>query len=141
KADITPMRKVTPAMERITEDEHFNEIRKRLKDVVQAWNEAVSEVRPGEKNLEITPEREQKIFELRTWGRSADADGRELATSQCVYESIRESVKDSRYTGPKLDLRQNRELHEDALSALVQVKYRNSSKGRYGEGNKNENHG
>ncbi len=129
KVSITPQRPMTLAEETSMEDENWVEIRKCIDEVVEAWNKVAGP------NLQISDERKEEIFQLRSWGKSADADGREKSTAEFLYRSIQRAVdrETNSYTGQRLDLRQNSEIHKNYISSLIQVKYRNSNTQRYGE--------
>ncbi len=146
-ASISPKQQVTVAQETQAERHHFAIIREELEAVIAAWNEAVkSPIRDVNiASLTISPERAQKMLELRTWGQSADADGREKSTSQYLHRCIRKNLKEADkdmpadvqymgkiYAGQTLDMRQNaKKVHLPYISALFQVKLRNSESRRY----------
>ena len=128
-ASITQLSQISLQEEAEMEADNWKEISKQLEEIVIAWNEVYKD-RP---NLQITPEQAARIFEKRTWLKSADADGRDQSTAQFLFTSIRDKVVEGQYKGEKLDLRQNAAVHEDYISSLIQVKYRNSKTGRYSE--------
>lgn len=131
KASITPQKPISVQAETAMEEENWVEIRKCIAEVVKAWNNATKDT----PEFKISPEREQELFQLRTWGKSADADGREKSTAIFLHESIQKALGGRKYNGPILDLRQNAEIHRDFISALIQMEYRHNASDppRYGE--------
>jgi len=152
-AHISPKRPTTVSVETTAEKANLDIIREELKAVIKAWNAAVGELKLPE-TLMITPERAHEMLEFRTWGQSADADGREKSTSQFLYECIQNNLEDYNaiandedkrnildlikkqqrsdktkvYDGFTMDVRQNaKEVHLPFMDALIQVKYRNSN--------------
>lgn len=158
KANIAPKRPTTVSMETQAEKENLVQIRKQLADIIDAWNAVAAEgVTVGNEivnleSLHITPERAREMIEFRTWGQSADADGREKSTFQfldsCIQSNLIDvgpkskipytpadqgSEKDKLYHGFSLDMRQNaKKVHVPFMDSLVQVNYRYSSKGLFG---------
>ena len=128
-ATITQMKQVTVEEEAAMERDNWEAISKQIQEVIDAWNQ----VHKGIPQLQISKERAKTLFEKRTWLRSADADGRHLATTEFLYKEIMRDVKDKKYTGEVLDPRQNSQVHKDLMGSLVQVKFRNSSTERFGE--------
>lgn len=135
---ITPQRAVTLPQEAMTERENMKAITIYIDDVVREWNEAVDEFALSHdastslklRGLRMSDAEKRKVFQLRTWGQGGDADGRERATSTQLYRTIYHSgyLDDSdQYVGPVLDLRQNAEMHTNLVSALIQVKFRDSA--------------
>lgn len=134
KAVITPnpQHPVTVSLETQTEKENYQVIRKELSEVIGAWNKALEHVPQLDDAdrgvLRIDEARQKRLFEMRTWGQAADADGREKATSQLLYDSIQNNFgKDGAYEGEIMDMRQNAKVHLDFISALIQVKHRNAN--------------
>lgn len=133
---LTAIAKVNVGQETALEREFHTAIRAQLNDVIRAWNNAVVQVL-GEKKYgfsigEVTPlkfsdEEKQRIFEFRTWGRSADADGREKATSIELGKAIVQA-RENPEEKLKLDLRQNAAVHRRLISALTQKEYRFSKR-------------
>lgn len=139
---LTPFHKVTVAQETEVEKEFHARISRQLQDVVEAWNSAtgdMAEQRPALADnlqaLRVSDERVKSMVEFRTWGRAADADGREKATSIELGRALRSALNGGTgaYEGPALDMRQNSEVHRDFFSALVQKAFNIS---KYGEDKK-----
>lgn len=127
---VTQTDRVTLQEEAAMEADNWQEISKQFQEIIAAWN-AVHADKP---QLQISEERAKKLFEKRTWLRSGDADGRHLSTAEFMDSEIMRSMNEKgEYTGEILDPRQNSQVHKDYIGALVQVKYRNSATGRYGE--------
>lgn len=137
EATITPKHQMTVTRETLLEKDNFRGIRKALETIASDWNAALASLEglsdADRALLTIDDARRKKIFELRAWGQSADADGRDKSTSQFLYESIQRNRE--RGDDEIFDLRQNASVHRDFISSLIQVKFRNSSKQRYGEDN------
>lgn len=146
---LTPMKRVTVSEENATEEACWNNINKQIDTAVTAWNKAVKEVANSPKykdkeketgiegtdfseKLKITDKKKNEFVQKRTWNRSADADGRELATSIELYRAIHSELKpdghNQKYDKPILDLRQNSEIHQDLVSSLIQRLYNDSVK-------------
>ena len=156
---ITPLRfvqKNTIGAENRQEDDDKQKLTEALVHTVKEWNVAVNNIRgtfQSDKllvdklaNLHFSPDLDQVQF--RTWGRSADADGRDAATSIELYRTIAAHTKNNKYTGPLLDLRQNAKMHLNLVSGLIQNKYLTDKKfantceifasGKYVKGTKTE---
>lgn len=137
---LTPMKRVTVGEENITEKACWDNINNGIDSAILAWNGAVNAVSGDPKYSSIGPTKfipldikdKEKLIQRRTWNRSADADGRELATSIELYKAIHSETTVSsgdnkkEYNAPILDLRQNSEIHRDLVSALIQRTYNNS---------------
>jgi phosphoenolpyruvate carboxylase len=160
---ITPLQRVTVNQETMLESENLRRIGGYIDDVIVEWNAAVEECcdthprlrkmmgfgaatpeaadrdlhREKFAKMAFTPAEKDQTFEIRTWGRGADADGREQSTSILLYRSIQDGIegpdapkgqqKEGAYVGPMLDLRQNAEVHENYVSALIQRAFRQSA--------------
>lgn len=143
ETNITPKNPMSVSLETRAEENHFSKIREELDAVVTAWNASIDTLvqknviqQADQDALKISDARKEKLFELRTWGQSADADGREKSTSEFLYKSIQHNLAEKEgkttYAGPTFDLRQNAaKVHRPLMSALLQVKLRNSEAGRY----------
>lgn len=143
---ITPLRQMRIPEENATERENLARIQSyiytdetemtadnRNIGVVNAWNQAVdcldasslsgADIRD---RLRISAKDRVRMFEIRTWGRGADADGREKSNAIQLAQTIGDNIHNGRYIGPILDLRQNAEVHTNLVSALIQVLFRKS---------------
>jgi len=160
-AAIPPKQQTTVSLETIAEKANMEIIQGQLASIIATWNKVVGEIEiegltsEHRKKLSISPAREREMVELSTWGQSADADGREKSTSQYLYECIQNNLNEAPadipdyiratqgtdtskiYDGLSLDLRQNAGIHLPFMSALFQIKFRNSKAGRYRNGDEN----
>lgn len=133
---ITPQRKITLAEENQIEMTNLQQINNFTRDVMEFNNSGVlkvAELYPELKDqiiskLSIDEKFIEDTFQIRTWGRGADADGRERATALFVASCIAERSNDfeADYNGPILDPRQNISVFSNAINALVQKRYRKS---------------
>lgn len=130
---FTPFERISLGLENATEEENIAVLRAQVSEVAEAWNAAVAGLAQGEyaglglEDLTLTPERIHTLFEFRTWGRAADADGREFATSMAMYDGVLSAVEGGAYTGPALDLRQNAEQHRGIMDAIIQKHFNNDA--------------
>lgn len=125
---ITPTRPVTTAEESNLEKKNFTFIRERMHDIMNVWNEVAHE--KNAPHLAISPEKRKRMVEYRTWARSADADGREKATSMELFMEIRKAWDEADPAAHiTFDARQNAKLYELLLSALIQRRYRDAREG------------
>lgn len=130
---LTPLRKITIQEEDAIDGMMVDALRKRIGDAVKDWNYAAGRVAKEScaqkwNDLLIAEDKINETFQLATWGRAADHDGRPLATALNLYNGATYGMNGSgTYDGPILDLRSNAEKENKPLaSALIQRSYRES---------------
>ncbi len=132
---LTPFNQVTIQEEHLKEVDNLAKIKAAFAEVKNDWDEAVQAMQNkyAQHNdlLETLKVKDKALYEERSWGRTADADGRPASTAVELYRFIHDDVKDGKYTGPILDFRQNSRDHQQLMSSLFQNKYYWAKKGNH----------
>ncbi len=122
---IVHIKQVDVAQERKVGREDFAIIGEYQKDTVGTHNIAIFELQDEkffskEETDGLYFEKDKTPFAKYTWI-DADADGRPATCAEDLARVIPDCLKDN----TKLDLRQNAEIHENLVSALIQVLFKN----------------
>lgn len=121
---LTQNTKITVDDENEREKEHIAAIKNQVQAFGDNWNKAIRKLAGSDEKfsqLLLDDKKLAKLVELRTWGRSGDADGRENSTSLQLFEALDEGFNEKgEYTGDILDLRHNKKENGGALNAFLQ---------------------
>jgi phosphoenolpyruvate carboxylase len=131
---LTHLRKITVPEETDVDSGNIRELKKYITSFTKNWNAALNELQTEgllSQKEHDTLHREKFNVELRDWNGGNDADGRPASNSIVTKNTIERGVEDGRYVGTILDMRQNAQVHENAVSALLQRYHRLSRKGYF----------